>query len=284
MLKKAISASRRVAALETDTSRMLYTWLISWLDIEGRFSGDLLVIKGSVAPRLRHITEEVIEECLQDMVRNELIILYKVDGDRYLQLRKFGDHQTLRREKEAESKIPGPDQVGSGPGVVRDKVGTSPSQEKLREVKRREEKSTVRDQIQESLEEPVDKLMGQIEDQKKKYRCWIREPTDPDKTRIAKMIKKSLGIKQLGTKELNAYLSAIWHNCKKITDRWRYDRWCSEDDRKKCEKVIKICLDDLKKALDRGMVDGWTPAYFRGIMEGLVNRDGEDYFKEVRKE
>lgn len=106
MLKRAVSTSRRLADLKTDSARLLYTWIIPHLDIEGRFYADPAMIKGSVVPRLKSFTEEKIDECLLDMAAVGLIILYKVDGDSYLHLRKFENHQLLNPKREAPSKIP----------------------------------------------------------------------------------------------------------------------------------------------------------------------------------
>lgn len=116
MLTKSISTSRRLADLKTDSARLLYTWMIPHLDVEGRMIADPLVIKGLVVPRLFTMTPESINEYLADMVAVDLISLYRCDGDRYLELRKFADHQTLREDREAASKIPPPpEDAGSTP-------------------------------------------------------------------------------------------------------------------------------------------------------------------------
>ncbi len=54
------------------------------------------------------MTTELIETYLEDMVNVDLIILYEIDGDRFLQFRKFENHQILRKDREAESEIPEP--------------------------------------------------------------------------------------------------------------------------------------------------------------------------------
>jgi len=110
MLKKKISTSRRLAALKTDSARLLYTWLIPHLDIEGRFSADPAVVKGQIVPRLKHLTEEKVNQILIDMAQNELIYMYSNDGDRFLELRHFRDEQNIREDRERQSTIPAPDQ------------------------------------------------------------------------------------------------------------------------------------------------------------------------------
>lgn len=108
MLKKEISNSKRFSALKTDTARMLYVMLIPWTDIDGRFHADPYIFKGNVCPRLKHITPEIVEECLKDMAENTMILLYEVDGDLYGYLRLHEQKQSLRRDKEGKSKIPPP--------------------------------------------------------------------------------------------------------------------------------------------------------------------------------
>lgn len=143
MLKKAISTSRRLADLQTDSARMLYTWIIPHLDVEGRFYADPAMIKGAIVPRIKTFTETKINECIRDMADVGLIILYGVDGDNYLQLRKFEDHQNIKKEREAPSKIPAPSKnitINSGPtpensGPTQEQIQNSTAQDKIREVK-----------------------------------------------------------------------------------------------------------------------------------------------------
>ena len=52
MLSKEISLDEKVNALSSDTARMLFTWLISHLDVEGRMYGDARTVKSIVVPRL----------------------------------------------------------------------------------------------------------------------------------------------------------------------------------------------------------------------------------------
>lgn len=110
MLKKNISTSRRLSELKSDSARLLYTWLLAHLDVEGRFSANEYIIKGYIVPRIDSLTPERIKELIEDLAKNELIILYKVDGDRYLQFRKFSEHQNLRKDRESKSDIPEPPQ------------------------------------------------------------------------------------------------------------------------------------------------------------------------------
>ena len=180
MLKKKISKSRRVNALSSDSARLLYTWLIPHLDIEGRFSADPDVVKGEIFPRLKHFTASIIEKLLYELADKELIVLYQNDGDRYLQLRKFADEQWLRKDKEKASEIaaPGESELISGlaPAQSPPKARTPPDEEKIREEKIREyitltsdESENLKDRFpNDKLEWMFDKLDYWVSTKKKK--------------------------------------------------------------------------------------------------------------------
>ena len=53
IILKSISESRKIATLKTDGARLLYTWLITHLDVNGSFSGDPDVVNGKVFTRLK---------------------------------------------------------------------------------------------------------------------------------------------------------------------------------------------------------------------------------------
>ena len=160
MLKKKISDSRRVNKLSSDSARLLYTWLIPHLDIEGRFSADPYVVKGNIFPRLKHMTPGKIDKMLLELAEKELIVLYQNDGDRYLQLRRFKDEQILRKDREKPSGIPAPTGIqpspGPTPGVT---PGSTPAQVKLSKDKIREYVLMTNEEIEKLREEmPEDQL------------------------------------------------------------------------------------------------------------------------------
>lgn len=129
MLKKVICESPRLAALKSDTHRLIYTWIIPFLDIEGRHSADPRIVKSHVAPILNHISHRIIRNSLADMAVNNLITLYCIDGKEYLELHNFKKHQNLRDDREKKSDIP-----PSTPGAIQEYSRRTPAQGKLREV------------------------------------------------------------------------------------------------------------------------------------------------------
>lgn len=130
MLKKVICESPRLAALKNDTNRLIYTWLIPHLDVEGRHSADPRVVKSHVAPLLDHISYRIIRAALQDMAVHNLIVLYSIDGQDFLELCRFKKHQTLREGREKPSDIP-----PFTPSVLRRSSVDTAQQDKIREEK-----------------------------------------------------------------------------------------------------------------------------------------------------
>ena len=152
MLKKKISLNEAVADLANDTHRLLFTWGIAHLDVEGRITGNLRGFRGLVVPLLDHITPETIQGFFQDAESLGLIQRYEVDGEWHVQYPKFAHNQNLNRSREAASKRPPPppDYQPGPPAqpLIEDSVNNhgelnehsmrAPGEVKLREVKGRE--------------------------------------------------------------------------------------------------------------------------------------------------
>ena len=107
---KRISESKKLALLKTDGARLLYTWLIPHLDINGCFSGDPEVINGKIFTRLKRTPADILSY-LMDLSENKLIVLYQANGDDFLQVPDFVKRQPhLNPEREADPVIPPPTQ------------------------------------------------------------------------------------------------------------------------------------------------------------------------------
>lgn len=110
IILKRICQSKKLADLKTDGARLLYTWLIPSLDINGCFSGDPDVIKGQIFTRLKK-SAKIIGSYLEDLATVGLIVWYESGGDQFLQVPDFAEKQpSLNPSKEAESTIPTPTQ------------------------------------------------------------------------------------------------------------------------------------------------------------------------------
>ena len=105
---RSITESKKLAALETDGARLLYTWLVVMVDREGRFTGDPFLVNSRVFVRLGK-SEETVEEYLQDLEDKNLIVRWDHEGDTFLCLPNFHEKTPgTNKMKEAKSEIPDP--------------------------------------------------------------------------------------------------------------------------------------------------------------------------------
>ena len=106
MLQNRISKSQKMASLSSDTVRLLYTWLLSHLDINGNFYADPVMVNNLVFTRLGH-SVKTIASALDEMAEKELIIRYKNNGETYLNYPDFNEKQPyLNSAREATPDIP----------------------------------------------------------------------------------------------------------------------------------------------------------------------------------
>ena len=107
MLNKKISYSEKVAELSLE-AKLLFTWCIPHLDVEGRIYGSPTVLKGMVVPLVNELTPQKIENCLEEMTTHELIVIYG-DKQKYIQFIGFQAEQNINKDREAKSEIPTPE-------------------------------------------------------------------------------------------------------------------------------------------------------------------------------
>jgi len=105
-ISKAISLDEKVDALSNDTVRLLFTWMITHLDCEGRTYGDPQTIKSIVFPR-RCMDVRTMQKYLDELVKSGLIQRYINGGSTFICLPNFQKHQPgLNKDKESPSQIP----------------------------------------------------------------------------------------------------------------------------------------------------------------------------------
>ena len=110
VILKSISDSKKISQLKTDGARLLYTWLLTHLDVNGCYAGDAEIIKGKIFTRLKR-TIKLVEEYLKDMEKNNLIIRYEINGDTFLNVPDFVEKQpSLNPDREGKTNIPLPPQ------------------------------------------------------------------------------------------------------------------------------------------------------------------------------
>lgn len=104
MVSKSISISERVNLLPDIFDMLLFTWLIPHTDDFGRLTGSPAKVKALVVPMLDKTIKD-IEQSLQRQHDAGLIVLYEVDGDKFIQIVNFEKHQS-GLHKRTKSKIP----------------------------------------------------------------------------------------------------------------------------------------------------------------------------------
>ena len=138
MLNRAISNSVQLVNLASDTHRLLFTWAIAHLDVDGRISGDPRVFRGLVCPMLGHVTETSCAIAMADIVQCGLAYAYEDDmGQLVLLFNGFLRQQgKLRVDREPASKFGNPPAdcpqfAGNVPAWLRRAAGDEPAQCRL---------------------------------------------------------------------------------------------------------------------------------------------------------
>lgn len=131
MLLKRISMSEKInKGLTCDTSRLLYTWILAHLDVNGCYYADPILVKNTIFPWREDISVSKIKQYLQEMRACGLIILYG-QNEEYLHYPDFIEKQPkINADREGKSDIPAPTQE-----LIQSQSGVNQAQSKKREVK-----------------------------------------------------------------------------------------------------------------------------------------------------
>src|SRR5690554_663477 len=98
-ISNSISTSKKFARLATNDHRLMYLMLVPHVDADGRHDADPRILNGQVYTLLG-LTTERVEAALYDMRDVGLIHLYEVEGDPFLEIVGFLEHNTPHhREK-----------------------------------------------------------------------------------------------------------------------------------------------------------------------------------------
>jgi len=102
MLNKSVCASVKFNSLPDDTCRLLATWIIAHLDMNGVFYADPVMVKSMVFPRRADVAIEQVEGCLDAMENIGLMFRFDANGDRWQCWPGFDENQPgLRKERES---------------------------------------------------------------------------------------------------------------------------------------------------------------------------------------
>jgi hypothetical protein len=105
----AITMDKRINDLSDDTSRLAFTWLITFADREGRTHGDPALVRSLLFPRRSDVTVKRMEQYIEEWASLGLIIWYEAAGDRWIYFPAFSRHQAgFDQRHEAPSTIPAP--------------------------------------------------------------------------------------------------------------------------------------------------------------------------------
>ena len=133
MLQKRVSTSNKMTMLSNDTVRLLYTWLLAHLDVNGNFYADPVMVNNLVFTRLGHSVKTVAAG-LDELAKVGLIVLYKVDGEIYLNYPDFHEKQPrLNPDREGNSDIPNitPESLLNNSGVTQEILKQQKTQYKI---------------------------------------------------------------------------------------------------------------------------------------------------------
>ena len=133
MISNGIAHDKRIHQLSDDTSRLAYTWLVTFADCEGRTPGDAAVVRSMLFPRREDITISQMEGYIKQWHDLGLVIWYFAKDDMWIYFPAFFSHNKINRERESISKIPAPppELVMSNSGVTPEECTLNLNQVKL---------------------------------------------------------------------------------------------------------------------------------------------------------
>lgn len=109
MINSKIVMNRAINGLSDDTSRLAFTWLITFADVEGRTYGDPALLRSLLFPRRTDITIEQMDGYVREWAQAGLVTWYEADGDQWIEFPKFAENQVgMDTRKEAKSTVPAP--------------------------------------------------------------------------------------------------------------------------------------------------------------------------------
>jgi hypothetical protein len=109
IIVSAITCDKCVNNLSDDTSRLAFTWLVTFADREGRTYGDPAVVRSMLFPRREDVSIAQMERYITEWAACGLIVWYEADGDLWIAFPSFFKHQTgFDKRHEPASTVPVP--------------------------------------------------------------------------------------------------------------------------------------------------------------------------------
>ena len=125
LLSKNIILSRKLNMVSEGAENLYYRILVMSDDF-GCYHADSAIIKGKIYT-LRQISLSSIEERLQELTSINLIKMYEVNGESYVQIVKFEDHQKFRSDIKRKESYPQYEQRSRNES---ERIRTNPNMEK----------------------------------------------------------------------------------------------------------------------------------------------------------
>jgi len=109
IIVSAITCDKCVNNLSDDTSRLAFTWLLTFADSQGRTYGDPAVVRSMLFPRREDVSIAQMEQYITEWAACRLIVWYEADGDLWIAFPSFFKHQTgFDKRHEPASIVPVP--------------------------------------------------------------------------------------------------------------------------------------------------------------------------------
>lgn len=105
MIDRRIVYSKQVNQLSDDFTRLVFTWIIPFLDDFGKIEGDPYYIYSMIMSRIPTASEERVAKALEELDKCRLINWYEIDGSKYIEYPNFDRYQT-GLTKRTSSKFP----------------------------------------------------------------------------------------------------------------------------------------------------------------------------------
>ncbi len=139
MIDKRVSNSKKLGKI-SDRAARLYFMVYPHLDSDGRIAfDDLGDLKTEIIPYLTGWALKKIRASLNELADTELITLYPFNKKIAMHFEKFEDFQTIRKNREAPSRIKPPRGTPEYSGVYRITPALSLSLSLIKEGKKKEE-------------------------------------------------------------------------------------------------------------------------------------------------
>jgi len=111
LLWSTISRSKKIRGISGTKQfriacHLAYTWMLPWGDDEGRLIGDPLWVLANVLP-YEDLSIREIEDILTELNRVELVRWYEIEGEKYIEIVDWREHQRIRPDRVKKSSYPG---------------------------------------------------------------------------------------------------------------------------------------------------------------------------------